>query len=68
MEALRCPPHGQTTREISSALFISENTIKTHIRHILEKLGASNRAEAVSNKALQMEMTRNTGHKPDEFG
>jgi len=44
---------GKTTASISDELFISENTVKTHIRHILEKLEAANRAEAVS-KATQM--------------
>jgi DNA-binding NarL/FixJ family response regulator len=39
---------GWTTSDISSELVISENTVKTHIRHILEKLSASNRTEAVS--------------------
>jgi DNA-binding NarL/FixJ family response regulator len=34
-------------------LFISDNTVKTHVRHILEKLNASNRVEAV-NKAYQL--------------
>jgi DNA-binding NarL/FixJ family response regulator len=53
MEVLRCLSHGMTTAQISSDLFISDNTVKTHVRHILEKLGASNRAEAVS-KAVQM--------------
>ncbi|MCP4140324.1 MAG: response regulator transcription factor, partial [Chloroflexi bacterium] len=33
-------------------LFISKNTIKTHVRKILDKLKASNRTEAVS-KAVQ---------------
>jgi DNA-binding NarL/FixJ family response regulator len=39
---------GWTTADISTELVISENTVKTHIRHILEKLSASNRTEAVS--------------------
>ncbi len=39
---------GATTAEISSRLVISENTVKTHIRRILEKLEATNRAEAVA--------------------
>lgn len=53
MEVLRCLAQGMTTAQISSDLFISDNTVKTHVRHILEKLDASNRAEAVS-KALQL--------------
>jgi DNA-binding NarL/FixJ family response regulator len=39
---------GATTLEIAATLVISQNTVKTHVRHILEKLGVSNRAEAVS--------------------
>jgi len=53
MEVLICLAQGKTTAQISSDLYISENTVKTHVRHILEKLEASNRAEAVS-KATQM--------------
>jgi DNA-binding NarL/FixJ family response regulator len=53
MEVLACLAQGKTTAQIASELFISENTVKTHVRHILEKLSASNRAEAVS-KAAQM--------------
>jgi len=53
MEVLRCLARGMTTAQISTGLFISDNTVKTHVRHILEKLEASNRAEAVS-KALQL--------------
>jgi len=53
MEVLACLAQGKTTTQIASELFISENTVKTHVRHILEKLEASNRAEAVS-KATQM--------------
>ena len=39
---------GATTVEIASALFIAESTVKTHVHHILEKLGAANRTEAVA--------------------
>jgi DNA-binding NarL/FixJ family response regulator len=53
MEVLGCLAQGQTTLQIADSLYISENTVKTHVRHILEKLEASNRAEAVS-KAVQM--------------
>ncbi len=52
LEVLACLADGQTTIQIANHLFISENTVKTHIRHILEKLDASNRTEAVS-KAIQ---------------
>ena len=57
MEILDLLALGQTTQQIASGLFLSENTIKTHVRHILEKLGAANRTEAVS-KAMQLGILR----------
>jgi len=53
LDVLDCLSKGLTTQKIGAALFISENTVKTHVRHILEKLEAANRSEAIS-KALQM--------------
>ena len=55
VEVLGCLARGQTTAQIAGALFISENTVKTHIRHILEKMEVSNRAEAVA-RAVQMDL------------
>ncbi|MFL7891012.1 MAG: response regulator [Anaerolineales bacterium] len=53
MDVLKCLAGGMTSSQVASELFISENTVKTHVRHILEKLEASNRAEAVS-RAIQL--------------
>lgn len=53
LEVLDCMIDGQTTQQMAARLFISENTVKTHVRHIFEKLEVSNRAEAVG-KAMQM--------------
>ncbi len=36
---------GHTNKEIATELFVSENTIKTHISHIFKKAGARNRNE-----------------------
>lgn len=55
IEVLGCLARGQTTAQIAAALFISENTVKTHIRHILEKMEVNNRAEAVA-RAAQMDL------------
>lgn len=53
MEVLGCLSEGLTTLQIASRLYISENTVKTHIRHILDKLEATNRTEAVG-KAIHL--------------
>ena len=55
VEVLGCLARGQTTAQIAETLFISENTVKTHIRHILEKMEVNNRAEAVA-RAAQMDL------------
>jgi DNA-binding CsgD family transcriptional regulator len=39
---------GASNLEIGTRLFISNGTVKAHVKHILRKLGAANRAEAVS--------------------
>ncbi len=53
LEVLVCLADGLTTNQIAARLFISDNTVKTHVRHILEKMEASNRTEAVS-KGIQL--------------
>jgi len=53
IEVLGFLARGLTTSQAGAAMFISENTVKTHIRHILAKLEVSNRAEAVA-KATQI--------------
>ena len=48
IEVLREVAGGNRNREIAERLFISEETVKVHIKHIMEKLGASDRTQAVS--------------------
>jgi DNA-binding NarL/FixJ family response regulator len=38
---------GRNNREIAEALFISQNTVKSHVSNLLEKLGVGNRVQAV---------------------
>ncbi|GAA1893591.1 response regulator [Lapillicoccus jejuensis] len=46
VEVLRLVAHGKANREIGTELFISENTVKNHVRNILEKLQLHTRMEA----------------------
>jgi DNA-binding NarL/FixJ family response regulator len=47
LEVLRLVARGLNNRDIAKQLFISENTVKNHIRNILEKLQLHSRMEAV---------------------
>ncbi|SNQ45831.1 Uncharacterized transcriptional regulatory protein YxjL [Frankia canadensis] len=47
MEVLRLVAKGMNNRDIAKQLYISENTVKNHIRNILEKLQLHSRMEAV---------------------
>ncbi len=47
IEVLQLVAQGYTSREIGEQLFISENTVKNHVRNILDKLGLHSRNEAV---------------------
>ncbi|MGQ0573049.1 MAG: LuxR C-terminal-related transcriptional regulator [Pseudonocardia sp.] len=49
VEVLRHMAAGDTNARIARRLVISEGTVKSHVKHILRKLGAANRAEAVSH-------------------
>ena len=47
IEVLDHVSQGLTSKEIGEELFISENTVKNHVRNILDKLGVHSRNEAV---------------------
>jgi DNA-binding CsgD family transcriptional regulator len=47
-EVLRGLAAGKTNAQIALSLFVTEGTIKSHVKHILRKLSASNRTEAVA--------------------
>ena len=52
MEVLQLLSEGNTNKEIAKSLFISEQTVKTHLAHIFNKLGTSDRTGTVA-KALR---------------
>jgi len=48
IEVLQQMAGGNRNRDIADKLFITEETVKVHIKHIMEKLGASDRTQAVA--------------------
>lgn len=48
LEVLTLVGAGKTSRDIAEELFISENTVRNHVRNILDKLGMKSRFEAVN--------------------
>ncbi|QMU96075.1 response regulator transcription factor [Microbacterium esteraromaticum] len=48
LEVLRCIDEGAGNREIAERLFIAEATVKTHVVHLLEKLGVGGRSAAAA--------------------
>ena len=48
VEVLRQVAGGNRNRDIAEHLFISEETVKVHVKHVMDKLGASDRTEAVA--------------------
>lgn len=48
IEVLRQLADGNRNRDIAEKLLIAEETVKVHIKHIMEKLGANDRTQAVA--------------------
>jgi DNA-binding NarL/FixJ family response regulator len=48
VEVLRLIAAGNRNRDVADALSISEDTVKVHVKHVMEKLGANDRTEAVT--------------------
>jgi DNA-binding CsgD family transcriptional regulator len=47
LEVLALVAEGYSTKEIARALWITEETVRTHVRRLLDRLGARTRAHAV---------------------
>jgi DNA-binding NarL/FixJ family response regulator len=52
-EVLRELEQGVSNREIAERLFVSESTVKAHLRHIYEKLGVKGRTELLARRVRQ---------------
>jgi DNA-binding NarL/FixJ family response regulator len=48
IDVLRHVAGGNRNRDIAERLYISEETVKVHVKHIMEKLGATDRTQAVA--------------------
>lgn len=48
IEVLRRVAGGNRNRDIAELLFISEETVKVHIKHVMDKLGAKDRTQAIA--------------------
>lgn len=48
VEVLQAMAHGRSNKEIGMLLNITESTVKVHVSHVLDKLKAGGRAEAIS--------------------
>ena len=48
LEVLALVAEGYSTREIAQALWITDETVRTHVRRLLSRLGARTRAHAVA--------------------
>lgn len=57
-EVLQLVAQGLTTPQIAERLVLAESTVKTHLRHIMKKLDAANRAEAVALAGAQGLLSR----------
>jgi two-component system NarL family response regulator len=47
LEVLQCVAAGKSNKEIGVQLYIAEGTVKTHVKSVLEKLGAAGRTAAI---------------------
>jgi RNA polymerase sigma factor (sigma-70 family) len=57
-EVLQLLADGLTNQEIADRLFLGPETVKTHIRHLMEKLGATDRTQAAVKAALSGWLTQ----------
>ena len=67
VEIVKLLPKGLTNKEMAETLFVTENTVKVHIKNILEKLQLRNRQQLAAYAVQQGLVTgvRHTEGKPD---
>jgi DNA-binding CsgD family transcriptional regulator len=55
---------GRTNREIAAAMFVTQNTVQTHLRHIFQRLGVRSRTELATRLLATSESTTISGDLP----
>ena len=58
---------GQTNRQVASTLFVTQNTVQTHVRHIFQKLGVRSRTELAA-RLLSTTASTATAGESSEIG
>lgn len=56
---------GKTNREVASAMFVAENTVQTHVRHIFQKLGVRSRTELTAQLLSASADSRTASGSPE---
>jgi DNA-binding CsgD family transcriptional regulator len=65
LEVLGMLAEGETNARIAQRLVVSDDTVKTHVKHILRKLGVNNRSQAVS-RYFQAQAASEDAHFKEE--
>jgi LuxR family transcriptional regulator, regulator of acetate metabolism len=69
-EVLQLMTKGATNREIATTIFLSEETVKSHVKRILQKFGVANRGQAVATylESLDRRSVAGGGHRSGTVG
>ena len=62
-EVLQLMTKGATNREIATSIFLSEETVKSHVKRILQKFGVANRGQAVATYLESLERRSDAGRR-----
>ena len=62
-EVLQLMTKGSTNREIAASIFLSEETVKSHVKRILQKFGVANRGQAVATYLESLDRRPDAGRR-----
>src|ERR1700739_3211938 len=62
-EVLQLMTKGATNREIATTIFLSEETVKSHVKRILQKFGVANRGQAVATYLESLDRRSDAGRR-----